>query len=551
MVALLIITIVLLSAESLHAGDPDTCTYTPPAACETLPGNPCLMEYWDEMRQNGCYPYISAGNPLHVFGDNEPVEPYTSIPGDRLYRSGTLILHGESDTFNPGLEELVFLKGAGEYYEINAAPVIPDERIADMFSMLYHNGVNMVRLFTFSGNITRARDGWVYPFTWHPETAQFALHEYNPAFFYRLELFLDAAESCYINSYVPQPGRPAVTVEKNHKIFVLLNLFDASDDLGWEWDDSAWNCRNNDHGTHTPDDWKQMFAIFEPDGSLNALGRTQRDFVLKVVRSTRHHSNVIYEIINTPKLGDPEGLARWSDRVNRWIKEGLSGCDCDGAVHHLTAITEASIDDVTRAMLDVDGVDILGRHDACRGMNNRLQLIDEETPCEIRATAHLSLDMESGQFHADFYGSFAHENPKAILADTDGLHRILGGHHLAPYGRDFDENCRYWAHIAFVHGGHFNTKETLHYLENADEVDCETVLPEDAQCCYYKYGEKLVQPLSCSHCDDFFWEMAGLGEGNRFTGFDTGVAAAMNDLPLARRSFIRMAGYGPVPARPG
>ncbi|MCD4655865.1 hypothetical protein K8T06_18240, partial [bacterium] len=155
------------------------------------------------------------------------------------------------------------------------------------------------------------------------------------------------------------------------------------------------------------------------------------------------------------------------------------------------------------------------------------------------------------QFNHDFYSSLFVDGPRVIIADTDGLHRIIGGHELAPYGRDFDANCRYWAHVAFVHGGQFNTKETLHYYENPDEVDCIYVSLGDAQFCYYKYGQRILQPLSCANCDDFIWESIDYGYGNRFTGFDTGVAAAMNDLPLTRRPFTRMAGYGPVPVRIG
>ncbi|MCD4653498.1 hypothetical protein K8T06_06145, partial [bacterium] len=383
----------------------DNCLYSPPAPCETLPNNPCSDEYWQQMRNNQCYGFVSAGNPLQVFGNQETIPPYNSSPGDRLFKSGPLLLHGQSNTAIDGLEELVFFKGTGEYYEINAIPDIPNDKIIDLFTMLYRNGINLVRLFTFSGDIDRVQEGWIYPFTWHPETEQFALHEYSTTFFQRLERFLDAAENAYIHDYIPQAGAPAIPVNKKHKIFINLCLFDFSDDMGFLWGNSAWNCNNNDHGIHAPDDWKQMYHIFHTDGSLNALGRTQRDFVLKTVRSTRHHSNIYYEIQNTPRLGEPEAVARWTSQVNQWIKHGLADCDCDGAVNHLTAITEATIDVVTEAMQGVPDIDIFGRHDACRGMNNRQQYIDAEMPCEERATVHLSLEMQSRQFNHDFYSS--------------------------------------------------------------------------------------------------------------------------------------------------
>lgn len=529
----------------------DNCLYNPPGPCDNLPCNPCSDDYWQQMRNNQCYKYISSGNPLQVFGNGEPVLPYTSPPEDRLFKSGPLLLHGKSTTTKDGQEELVFLKGAGEYYEITALPHIPNDKITDLFAMLHRNGINLVRLFTYSGDITRVQDGWTYPFTWHPETDQFALRQYNTEFFNRLEHFLDAAENSYSHDYIPRPGDSPIPIKKNHKIYINLCLFDFSDDLNIQWDRSAWNCINNDHGIHSPQDWKEMYHIFQDDGSLNSLGRVQRDFVLKVVRSTRHHANIYYEIQNVPKLGEPENVARWADQVNQWIKRGLDDCDCDGAAHHLTGMTQSSMDEVTMELMKLPDIDFFGRHDACKGMFDRQPNMDAETSCEDRATMHLSLEMESAQFNSDFYLPYIPGEPLTILADTDGLHRMIGGHELAPYGRDFDLNCRYWTHIAFAHGGVFNTKETLHFHENPDELDCLYVDPDDAQYCNYRYGQRLMQPVSCGNCDDFVWEHEDFGDGNRFCGFDTGVAAAMNDLPLTRRPFVRIAGYGPVPTEPG
>ncbi len=467
-----------------------------------------------------------------------------------LYRDHTLLMHDPGTPDRAGLEELVFLRGIGEYYEVSAAPWIHPDQYRNMFAMLDDRGINMIRIFASSGDTELEQQSWVFPFTWDMHAQRFSLDQINPQYLERLELFLHAAESAYTVNYLPQPGGSVRRISKDHQVFVLFSFFDFSLDLVLRWEYSAWNPLNNNHPDTTPADWWNMHAIFYPNGSLNELGLLQKAFVQDLVRATHHHPNIIYEVINIPKNGNAALVRNWAEEVIRWIREA------DQPNRHIIGVTESTIPDVTDAVFSIDDVDLIERHDAAFGMSAMQTPIPESMSCAQRELCRLTLDVESATLSGDFYQQYLPDSaapgvPKIRLADTDNLHRHLAGNQLTPYGRDFDRNCARWAHVAFVHGAHFNTKESAHYFEDPNETDCVAIDPGDALPCSLWFESPDLQPGFCSNCDDFWWEIPQDGTGNRFAGFDIGLADQLDAIPSIHRPYVRMAGFGPSPPHIG
>ena len=259
---------------------------------------PCSTDYWDEINSFRDFGYPS---------NNYPLQP-TPTPTNMitLSKSGTLLIHDPN-----GYQELVFLKGVGEYYEFINKSILPKPNYYNYFSIFNNlnlNKINMIRIFLW--NIGKYPDqSKFYIFNFNNITGKYQLHYYNENTFEKLREFIKAAY--------------------DNKTFVLISLFDFSVEIRNEneWKNSAWNTDNNDHYNvihykdfedvedfiECPDTSNfipncSFFLIFEYDANgnaitdehgnyvLNNLGITQRDFVLKVVNKTRSFYNVIYNI---------------------------------------------------------------------------------------------------------------------------------------------------------------------------------------------------------------------------------------------------------------
>lgn len=465
-----------------------------------------------------------------------------------LYRDGALLMHDQSRSSSPGLEQLVFLKGVGEYYEVSAAPWIPVERYPDLFAMLEDRGINMIRIFASSGDTELQQQGWVFPFRWNSNQQKYELNQINPDYLNRLDTFLTLAESQYEQPYLPFPRGTMRTISKDHDIFILYSFFDFSMDLVTRWEFSAWNPENNTYPDSTPYEWWDMHRIFDGNHTLNELGELQKHFVQRIVTETAAHQNIMYEVINIPKCGDAALVREWTQEVIRWIR------DAEGSTRHIIGVSESLIPDVTNAIFSIDDVDMIERHDAAYGMI--ASSISPDLDCQAREIQGLTLDRESQTLADDFYQFFSPPGdpagmPKIRMADTDNLHRLFTGNVLTPFGRDFDQNCMRWAHVALVHGAQFNTKESIHFFENPEEQDCIRIPSGSGGLCSRWLDEPDQQPEYCANCDDFWWETPQSDTEDAFAGFDVGLASQIASIPSAKRPFVRMAGFGPNPPQTG
>ncbi|MBN1550473.1 right-handed parallel beta-helix repeat-containing protein, partial [bacterium] len=436
---------------------------------------------------------------------------------------------GEDEVY----DELVFLRGAGEYYEFCWKVIWEDpaHKYEKAMEIAGESGFNMIRQFIYSGYEGQDHT-WEYPFKLSPvNPGKYALHLYNEDYFTELNDLIDAADEAGIT--------------------VLLTLFDFTEDIfndsGVDIHPSAWNPDYNIYSYdplhenytfpagYTSSAFGTQFFNIGTAGNLNFLGKAQRDFVLKVVRETRHHPNVFYEIANEPKL-DSTAVSNWANIIAGWIKDGYG--DCTGSVDSLVAMTEADENDpaavpnwdpynaANSAILSDPDIDIFSRHNCYHGAKTDVKFPAwMATPIPDAITYpipfnddYVNLWQEAKLIESDFVKTLTTPTPayKAFLVDTDGAHR--GGWNVDPKYRDSDLECQHWANVAFTMGANFNTKDTLGMEMDYSEQDSAPTPPSNRN--YPGYADSYwngVVPTSIpipedapySGCDDFWWEYDG------------------------------------------
>ena len=135
----------------------DTFSY-----CDNNPWNnePCSWSYWNYMRTElECSDYlISPGNPL-VDGISADY-PDIWTANKMLFRSGNFLMRGEGS-----LDELVFMKAIGEYYEFSWDKLKePGEQspYSSVCTSLQTLRLNSIRMFVYPGDINHTDR--LYPF---------------------------------------------------------------------------------------------------------------------------------------------------------------------------------------------------------------------------------------------------------------------------------------------------------------------------------------------------------------------------------------------------
>jgi len=517
--------------------------------------SPCDNSYWADLRDVVGANIVSSENPL--VGDI-PYATYTPRPNNLFHIDGHLLMRTSQESEGDDVfDELVFLRGIGEYYEFSWN-VIKDNQYATAMDSVSKSGFNMIRQFVYSGFYDAP--GWIYPFT--KINNKFALHKYDESYFSKLDQLIEAAE--------------------NEGITVLLTLFDFAEDI-----QSVMPTPTPEDGTPTPTPstdflgaWNPLCNYYEYNGNpdysfpisytysdvsteffeiyqetptlpgtstpeLNFLGKTQRDYVLKVVRETRHHPNVIYEIANEPKSNDIE-VSIWANQVSQWIKWG-TGEGCGGCYEAVVSITEADVADpaaysawnpynpANNGLLTSGGIDIFSRHNCYHGAKTNISFqtsvptpnwTTTPTPTQLpqpfnsdSETVHMW--QEGAMLYSDFYYWLANSPsyPKAFIVDTDGAHRG-SPYNVNPQYRDSDIECQNWANIAQIMGAGFNTKDSIHTSLDYGELDATTSVTGNFAIAVGPFWDGSSVDIDSipannpsSGCDDFWWESTDFYEG--------------------------------------
>ncbi len=440
----------------------------------------------------------------------------------------------------PDRGDLILLRGVGEYYEVRDISADPSVSVDPLFDQLQSNGINLVRLFVYSGKKTNPTSG-NFPFLF--DAGKYRLYQFNPYYFPSLQRYIESA--------------------RNHEIYVLISLFDFSDDINTGGlSNSAWYHANNhveDYPEFESDQICVFFDIFSNTTEAIELKNAQKNFVEKVVNETKNYPNVIYEIANEPKCSDAN-VGNWLREVSRWTKDACSGT-------RLTACVASDYPHVDHAILSDPNVDIFARHAAYRGYNEAWAsptpvLTVTATPfpvdCDYRhyygwdtntllaEASYLKNDTQ----YANPTGTPPAPSNKVRLVDTDGCHRGTETHNNGkPRGRDFDDNCMVWAFIGYLYGAGFNTKEAIHPDANDQEIDC-TPAPGQYSCTFEEevpYTVESGQPWA--HSDDFWWEIPPENPDpcHNNTGFDVNLADFLESTigpDCIPQNYILSAGFG-------
>lgn len=111
--------------------------------------DPCTTGYWNCLRDNINW------NDMYVPGANDTYNPlnYDNGPGDKIWPAQTPLLKQVGNLLysNDGFEKIEFLRGVGEYNEVRVESEF-GTRYNDMFNLLSAQGINLVRIFIYSGD---------------------------------------------------------------------------------------------------------------------------------------------------------------------------------------------------------------------------------------------------------------------------------------------------------------------------------------------------------------------------------------------------------------
>ena len=364
-------------------------------------------------------------------------------------------------------------------------------------------------------------------------------------------------------------------------VFIVLTFWEKyemdwrNDSEGRPFAASPWNGWNNNitNGIKLPANENGFPEFYTNPATLAA----EENFVKQIVDFTKNDYNVIYEIMNEPKVLDYNGsppvfpgaesyddpwvglIVEWHKRVSEWIREKE---DQVNSCRHLIAVVdgdafkegEFNLADHSKAhIIDLYNdenepcFDVFSDHSVSKGWDNYQVDCNGYDPCgevEPGNEYYKGLNLVA---QANTCSNFLSSHPgKLLICDDDGLHRSEkmgstgpyydcydtapdGSSDFASYSRDYDYNRWCWSNISFANGCAYNHKGEIYYLVNTGENDCQ-------------------------YWDDWWDYYYENGDLENFQGVDgpyLNLVNAMKNSPCYIKPYVRYAGFLDSPIQPG
>ena len=225
-------------------------------------------------------------------------------------------------------------------------------------------------------------------------TPIYDLETFSETYFSRLESFLDGCDDRGMVALLDPFDHWAMYA---HERFIM----------------TPWYTANNVNGVMTQWTAFDTFYRILPGQGNDYLGDLQEMYVKEVVSRTKHHRNIIWEIMNEPRDGSDADVGNWHWEVAKWIK-------------------------------DVDPGAVIG---ACPLASQEYTVLN----CP---------DITVGTVHYDWNGNISWTI--SHLANTYDVETIIDDDGAwMPGLRDDNDNVESWAWQAVNNGGHFNHKDEI------------------------------------------------------------------------------------------